>query len=70
MKAAILLGASEKILQTMGVTAQPADQVDLDDYLAVIHEQLNEEQFEAALAEGRKMSYEQAVSYALDKQDS
>ena len=69
-QAAILLGASESVLQTMGAKLQPADQIEVDHYLVAIQEQLDESSFENALAEGRGMSFEQAVSFALDDQAS
>jgi len=69
-QAAILLGASESVLQTMGAKFQPADQIEVDHYLVAIREQLDERSFEDALAEGRDMSFEQAVSFALDDQAS
>ncbi|MES0359591.1 MAG: LuxR C-terminal-related transcriptional regulator [Anaerolineales bacterium] len=68
-QAAILLGASESVLQTMGAKLQPADQIDVDKYLISIKEQLDESSFENALAEGRGLPFEQAVSFALEKQD-
>ena len=67
---AILLGASESVLQTMGAKLQPADQIEVDRYLVAIREQLDGRSFEKALAEGRGMSFEQAVSFALDDQAS
>ena len=69
-QAVILLGASESVLQTMGAKLQPADQIEVDHYLIAIREQLDENSFENALAEGRDMSFEQAVSFALDDQAS
>jgi len=67
---AILLGASESVLQTMGVKLQPADQFEVDHYVVAIREQLDESSFENSLAEGRGMSFDQAVSFALDDQAS
>jgi predicted ATPase/DNA-binding CsgD family transcriptional regulator len=69
-QAAILLGASERLLQTMGATFQPADKSEIDGYLVAIREQLDEESFENAMAEGRSLTFEQAVSFALHKQNS
>jgi non-specific serine/threonine protein kinase len=69
-QAAILLGASENILQTLGAKLQPVDQRDVAHYRAAIREQLDGRSFERALAEGRGMSFEQAVSFALDEQTS
>ena len=68
-QAAILLGASESVLQTMGAKLQPADQIEVDQYLVAIQEQLDSKSFEDALAEGRGMSFEDAVSFALEEQD-
>jgi non-specific serine/threonine protein kinase len=68
--AAILLGASESVLDTMGAKLQPADQIEVDRYLAAIKEQLDERSFEDALANGRDMSLEEAVSFALEEQSS
>jgi non-specific serine/threonine protein kinase len=69
-QAASLLGASESVLQTLGAKLQPADQIEVDQYLVVIQEQLDEKSFENALAEGRAMSFEQAISFALEERAS
>jgi hypothetical protein len=68
-QAAILFGASENVLEKMGAKLQPADKIEVDDYLVAIREQLDEKSFESALAEGRSMTFEQAVTFALNKQD-
>ncbi|MFC1922138.1 LuxR C-terminal-related transcriptional regulator [Chloroflexota bacterium] len=67
-QAAILLGASQSVLQTMGAKLQPADQIEVDQNIVVIREQLDESSYENTLAQGRGMSFEQAVSFALDDQ--
>jgi hypothetical protein len=54
----------------MGAKLQPADQIEVDRYLAAIKEQLDERSFEDALANGRDMSLEEAVSFALEEQSS
>ncbi|MCK4897982.1 MAG: hypothetical protein KAS38_04365, partial [Anaerolineales bacterium] len=69
-QAAILLGASESVLQTMGAKLQPADQIEVDKYLISIQEQLDSKSFENGMAEGRGLSFEDAVSFALDDQAS
>ena len=66
-RAARLLGASEALLETMGVGLQPADQAEADRYVAAVRERLDEGTFEAAWAEGRAMSLEEAVAYALSE---
>lgn len=69
-QAAVLYGASESILQTLGAKLQPADKIEVDQYLLSIHEQLDDKLFEKSMAIGKEMSFEQAVSFALDDQTS
>jgi predicted ATPase/DNA-binding CsgD family transcriptional regulator len=64
-RAARLLGASEALLEAMGVDFQPADRFAVDRYRVAVRRQLDDATFEAAWAEGRAMSLEQAVAYAL-----
>jgi predicted ATPase/DNA-binding CsgD family transcriptional regulator len=64
-RAARLLGAAEALLEAMGVGLQPADQLEADRYVAAVRKQLDGAAFEAARAEGRAMSLEEAVAYAL-----
>jgi hypothetical protein len=45
--------------------AQAADQVEIEHYEAAVSEQLDEAAFKAASSEGRVMSLEEAISYAL-----
>jgi non-specific serine/threonine protein kinase len=65
-KGVMLLGASQSILEALGAVLQPPDQMEVDKYLVIIKEQLDEESFKNALAEGRRMSFEEAVSFALN----
>jgi predicted ATPase len=65
-KAAQLLGASEALLEAMGLSLQAGDQFEVERYVSAVREQLDEATFEAAWARGRAMSLEQAVSYALE----
>jgi tetratricopeptide (TPR) repeat protein len=64
--AARLLGASEALLGALGIVIHAGDQPDHDRNVAAVREQLDEATFDAAWAEGRAMSLEQAVSYALE----
>jgi tetratricopeptide (TPR) repeat protein len=64
-RAARLLGAAEALPEAMGVGLQPADQLEADRYVAAVRKQLDGAAFEAARAEGRAMSLEEAVAYAL-----
>ena len=64
-RAAQLLGAGDALLEAMGIGLQPADKLEVDRYRAAVREQLDEATFEAARAEGRAMSLEEAVAYVL-----
>ncbi len=65
--AARLLGASERAMERLGAFHLPADKWEIDDMIAVVHTQLDETTFQAAWAEGRKLTLEQAVAEALDE---
>ena len=64
-RAARLLGASEAILESMGVRLFPVDQLEVDRYKVALREQLDEKTYAVAWAEGKTMTLEQAVAYAL-----
>jgi tetratricopeptide (TPR) repeat protein len=67
-RAARLLGASEALFEAMGTGLHPADQFEIDRYVAAVREQLDQATFEAAWAEGRAMSLEEAIVYALGEE--
>jgi tetratricopeptide (TPR) repeat protein len=62
--AARLLGAVEASRQALG-DFDPADRMEYDRILADVRAQLDEATFDAAWEEGRKMTLEEAVEYAL-----
>jgi tetratricopeptide (TPR) repeat protein len=64
-RAACLLGASEALLEAMGVSLAPVDQIEVDRYASAVREQLGEMMFQTAWAEGRAMSLEEAIALAL-----
>ena len=64
-QAATILGASEGILERMAVTFQPADRVEIDNYIAQVRQMMDLEAFNAAWQTGREMSFEQALAYAF-----
>ena len=68
-KAILLFGASEALLEPMGVQLQPGDQLEYDRDLAFVHSQLEASTFDAWWDEGRKMSLEEAIDTILDRQD-
>lgn len=63
-QAARLFGAAEMILKA--VTLEPADQADFDNFKSLVRESLSEVAFEKASEEGRAMTMEQAIAYALE----
>ena len=64
-QAARLFGAAELFIESVG-SMEPADQKDFDHYLAIVREQLDEALFEKLWAEGRSMTMEQAIEFALE----
>ena len=66
-KAARLLGASTALLVEMGVVPHPSDIHELALYTADVRARLDETAFEALTAEGKAMTLQQAVDYALTK---
>jgi predicted ATPase/DNA-binding CsgD family transcriptional regulator len=66
-QAARLLGASEAALERMGAYHQPTDQPEIDRIIADVRAQLDETAFQAARAEGWRLTLEQAVAIALDE---
>jgi non-specific serine/threonine protein kinase len=66
-RAAVLVGASNAIFESMGAHQQPSDQVELEGYLENIKAQIDEHTYSKALAKGEEMSLENAIAYALDE---
>jgi predicted neutral ceramidase superfamily lipid hydrolase len=52
--------------QALGSDLDPADRREYDRILAAVRAQLDEATFNAAWAEGRKMTLEQAIEYVLE----
>ncbi len=69
-QAARLLGTWEAALERMGAAPQPADIPDHARNIATVRAQLAPQTFEAAWAEGRAMSLEQAVASILEYSDA
>jgi predicted ATPase/class 3 adenylate cyclase len=66
-EAALLMGASEGILQKQGVSSMAAiDQVDHDYYMAEIHSALEQEQIDTLWERGKSMPSEEAVAFVLE----
>ncbi len=65
-RAARLFGAAEALREAANVPLPPADRADYDHNVAAVRAQLDEAAFAKAWAEGRAMTLEQAVEYALE----
>jgi len=67
-RAARLLSAAETLLDTIGLSlaAWPETRADYDRYVAAARAQLDAATFTAAWAQGRAMSLDQVVAYALE----
>jgi non-specific serine/threonine protein kinase len=65
-RAARLAGAAEALRESLGAVLDAADQAFRDGYVAELRESLGEEALARALAAGRELAPEQAVSDALD----
>ncbi len=63
-RAARLLGAAQALRQAIGASLNPPAQEDYDRNLASLQRRLGEERFKAAWEQGRKMTAEDAVTYA------
>ena len=64
-RAAKLSGAAEALFELTDYRIPPFDQAEFDHHIQIAREQLGEARFEALAAEGRAMTMEQAVAYAL-----
>jgi predicted ATPase/DNA-binding CsgD family transcriptional regulator/Tfp pilus assembly protein PilF len=64
-RGAVLLGAGENILAPLGQVGQLDDRPPYEQGLESARAQLGEEAFEEAMNEGRAMSMEEAIAYAL-----
>ena len=67
-RAARLLGAAEALLDAISGRLPPTDRAEFERNTAVARAQLDEAEYAAAWAEGRAMSLEQALVYALDQE--
>jgi hypothetical protein len=67
-RAARLFAAAEVLRRTVSASLAPAERVDLAESVAAIRAALGEEAFSQAWSEGRAMSLEEAVAYALEEE--
>jgi tetratricopeptide (TPR) repeat protein len=65
-RAARLLGVTTALLDAMHSTLDPADRLDYERIVANVQAQLDETSYATAWTEGRAMTVEQAIAYALE----
>ena len=66
-RSARLAGAGKALQDDFSYVMPPVDLWEIDPLMQIAHEQLGDTQFEALAAEGRAMTMEQAVAYALQE---
>jgi predicted ATPase/DNA-binding SARP family transcriptional activator/DNA-binding CsgD family transcriptional regulator len=69
VRSARLWGAAETLRETVGVTLGPAERYHYGPYIDAARDQVDEAIWEAALDEGRAMTTERAVEYALSEKE-
>jgi predicted ATPase/DNA-binding CsgD family transcriptional regulator len=68
-RAARLLGASASLLEEMGVGLQAGDQFEIDRYIDAVRDELHPNIFNTAWREGQAMTLDEAIAYALSKEE-
>jgi DNA-binding CsgD family transcriptional regulator len=67
-RSARLWGAAESLRESIGIVFSPFERSYYEPYINAAHAQLGESSWDAARAEGRSMTPDQAVEYALERQ--
>jgi predicted ATPase len=65
--AARLLGASDALLEAIGIHLNPRERAEFEQRVSAVRAQIGDEVFQAAWDEGRSMSLEQAIACALEE---
>ena len=68
-RAAKLYGAAQPLFETTDYRIPPFDRAEFDRHIQIARDQLGDAKFKALAAEGRAMTLEQAVEYALEDSD-
>jgi predicted ATPase/class 3 adenylate cyclase len=66
-RVARLFGAAEAQREAVGYRQEPREHALREPYLAAARPRLSEERWDAAWAEGRRLGFEEAIAYALEK---
>jgi tetratricopeptide (TPR) repeat protein len=69
-RATRLFGAAQALRTGISFRRPPGEHADYDESISGVRSALGDDRFGAAIAEGRAMTLEQAVAYALDEQSS
>ena len=69
-EAAKLLGAAEALRESLGVELAPAEQATHNETVDAVRARLGEERFSDAWRQGKEMSLEQAIAYALEEEEA
>ena len=67
VRAVRLLAAGEVLQEALGVTPRPIARMQYETVCAAVRARIDEATFEAAWTEGRAMTLEQTITYALDQ---
>jgi hypothetical protein len=65
-RAAKLSGAAQAILETTSFPYEPMDRGEFERHIQIAREKLGNAKFEELESEGRAMTMEQAIAYALE----
>ena len=68
-RAALLAGAGRAVHDAIAWVMYPEDLIEIDPLLQSAREQLGDTKFEALVLEGRAMTTEKAIAYALEQID-
>lgn len=67
-RAAQLLGAGEAEVETRGIPLENIDRIEVKRLTALLREELGDAKYEALASQGRAMTMEQVIAYALEEQ--
>jgi tetratricopeptide (TPR) repeat protein len=62
-----LFGAAEALREAVGYRQEPREHALREPYLAAVRPRLTEARWDAVWAEGRRLGFEEAIAYALEK---
>jgi len=68
-RAAVLFGAIAALRARLGAPMWPAERVEYERHLAGVRAALDDEAWQAALADGGEMTFEEAIAYVLGEDD-